>query len=62
MVFDDVDMERREGVRVKDGEEHLAALTALEREKWAEVYEEHFTSGRNQVAMETIEKVRLDNA
>ncbi len=53
-----VQMEKMEGVGVKKGEEHLAALTALDRDKWADIYQQHFTTGVNQVSMETIEKVR----
>lgn len=43
---------------VGPGEKHLAALTALKRDEWAEVRETFFTTGVNKVSMEVIEKVR----
>ena len=58
MLWQDVEKEGQEGVVLSKGEDKLAALTALGREKWAEVYQEHFTTGINKTSMETIEKVK----
>ena len=58
LVQRDVETEIREGEKVGPGEADLAALTSLGREEWAAVFEEHFTSGVNQVSMTTIEQVR----
>ena len=57
-LWKDVDREVQEGVAVREGEEHLAALTTLDRTEWAVIYDEHFKAGVNKVSMETIEKVR----
>lgn len=46
-----------DGSKVQPGEEHLAALTALNRTEWSEAYEAYFANGVNKASMEVIEKV-----
>ena len=59
LLWLEVEKEVQGGVAVGGGEEHLAALTALGREKWADIYHTYFTSGTNKVSIEVIEKVRM---
>ncbi|XP_065837964.1 carnitine O-palmitoyltransferase 1, liver isoform-like isoform X2 [Oscarella lobularis] len=51
-ILDDDDPSRP----VKPGELKLPALTALNRDKWGRLYNEHFKSGKNLKAMDTLEK------
>lgn len=39
------------------GEEHLAALTAVERVPWAKARKEYFSKGKNKASLDAIEKV-----
>ena len=40
-----------------EGEEHLAALTAVERVPWAKARKEFFSKGKNKASLDAIEKV-----
>ena len=39
------------------GEEHLAALTAVDRIPWAKARKEFFSKGKNKASLDSIEKV-----